>query len=296
MNVIRDFSLSLARQIVNFYRFNGLKIANWYFSNWQENYIVYANIGKYRLPLNINRSSTHRLLALQQEKFIIEREILGKLLRQGDIVFDVGANIGYMALFFMDRIGDEGQVFCFEPEEENLKEIRKVISVNSDINISIIDVAIGSNNGEVFFESGLNGRVSSETGRGRVVKVSRLDCYAEKKPSFIKVDVEGFEGQVLQGMQELIKEKRPRLFLEIHPHLLKYGISFENILNMLDGYKTIKAFIPKRPTGLIPKIWLHYFSANKTIEIPLQELVIRVSEGMINQTFWLVCSPNLWCL
>jgi precorrin-6B methylase 2 len=56
--------------------------------------------------------------------------VLGPYLREGMTAIDVGANIGYLTLFFCNRVGAQGQVFAFEPEPENFRELVRSIEHN----------------------------------------------------------------------------------------------------------------------------------------------------------------------
>jgi FkbM family methyltransferase len=134
-------------------------------------------------------------------------------------VVDVGANIGYYALFFSRAVGRAGKVICLEPEPDNLDDLRRNLAINALGNVSVLPVAAGSEDTKLSLRRGLNARVVSEGG-GMSVDVRRLDSLDLARVDLVKLDVEGYECQVLEGARRLIEEQRPSLFVEVHPNLL----------------------------------------------------------------------------
>jgi FkbM family methyltransferase len=139
------------------------------------------------------------------------------VLKQGDIVADCGANIGFTGLFFAKCIGSQGRVVGFEALPSNADVARKNIELNRVCNFEIRNQAVGSHSGFIEFSDYPNGSVGKTEGcRTISVPVVSLDeAFPEEKPTFLKIDVEGYEIDVLKGATEILKT-RPKLEIEIH--------------------------------------------------------------------------------
>jgi FkbM family methyltransferase len=120
---------------------------------------------------------------------------------------DAGAHIGLTALALSDRFE---RVYAFEPVPENFL----CLSANVDIGVSTHNVALGSHSGECSMEQpGENsGCWSARPGSG--TRIEPLDSFELENVDFIKIDVEGFEGEVLQGAVDALKRCRPVVLFE----------------------------------------------------------------------------------
>ncbi len=164
--------------------------------------------------------------------------LCARLICSGDVVFDVGGHMGYVALYFVQLVGREGRVFSFEPSPGNLPYIRANLSQARYGNALFVEKAAGATGGSATFWAedltGQNGSiipsyyenvaatarshgVRAETHESHV-EVVALDTFAEASGvmlDFIKIDVEGAEELVLEGMCEILAVRRPRLMIEI---------------------------------------------------------------------------------
>ncbi|MFZ0931421.1 MAG: FkbM family methyltransferase, partial [Syntrophobacteraceae bacterium] len=139
------------------------------------------------------------------------------ILRPGDLVFDVGANIGYPTILFAHIIGSTGKVIALEP---SLRAFRLLKRTTSDFdNIESINVAVSNKKEEVlFYETGDLVRSSIEAVPGvqpYTVTTVTLDKIADRTgvPVFVKIDVEGHEACVIKGMSSILNEKRPPILM-----------------------------------------------------------------------------------
>lgn len=181
-----------------------------------------------------------------------EDEFVSRLLgavRPGDVVFDVGANMGVVTSLLGRRIGgDGGRVFGFEPHPELVLRAREVVGQVAVESAQVVDVAVGAENGEAQLmvdASPLSGRhsLAGAEASGRVVRVAAqtLTAAAEVlgvRPSVVKVDVEGGELDVLRGAAELLASGAVRAwFIEWHTRTLSgRGESMEAGVRLLEGY------------------------------------------------------------
>lgn len=138
-------------------------------------------------------------------------------------VWDIGANAGLYTRKFANAINQDGLVIAFEPSPRSAENLRSINSSGSEIKVQ--QVALSDSAGEVFFEASSSGpgttdRIVDYETETRVAVTTADNLVFEdgwKTPDFVKIDVEGFEIDVLKGMTRLLKEKPPRdIFVEIH--------------------------------------------------------------------------------
>lgn len=197
-----------------------------------------------RLPILGGRLRGHYWLPASRGKLLriflgtYEREQTGRFLRHiraGDVVFDVGAAVGYYTLLSSLLVGDQGRVVAFEPAPRNVAFLRHHLRINRLGNATVHQSAVGSRSGRVRFS------MRRGTGTGRIdqmgnttVSVCRLDDMLAREPrmpTHVKIDVEGAELQVLQGAKSLLRRHRPMIFLSTHgPHL--HGLCCEWLTEM----------------------------------------------------------------
>jgi FkbM family methyltransferase len=161
------------------------------------------------------------------------------------MVIDVGANIGYYALLFGALMQNKGRIICLEPDPSNLNELHLNVSNNHLGKLVAIEaVAAGSYDGTARFVPGLNS-YASPTG-SMTVPIRRIDNLSLSQVDFIKIDVEGYEGAVLEGAIETIGKFHPTVFLELHPHLLTKHTHEEIISTLKNTYGRVMAYRSRR--------------------------------------------------
>jgi FkbM family methyltransferase len=157
-----------------------------------------------------------------------EPEMFGlkKLIRPGDSVADIGANVGAYTKELSSLVGDEGCVYAFEPVWANYDILETVIRKAKLSNVSRFRIALGSKTEEremvIPDLGGFTGyywaRFARPGERGERVTVSALDeLWGATIPrlDFIKCDVEGSELEVLKGGSALVRSQRPAWLLEV---------------------------------------------------------------------------------
>jgi len=149
-----------------------------------------------------------------------------RLIKQGDVVYDLGANTGINSLLFSKLVGTGGKVICFEPIPENIKEIESLRDLNRVANFHIINKAVGNACCTAAFNVPNNdNKVGSlrrfTDGKIRVIKIEETTLDEEINrglalPDFIKMDVEGSESEVLEGLSKSIDKSWPIFSVELH--------------------------------------------------------------------------------
>lgn len=140
---------------------------------------------------------------------------------EGDVVYDVGAHVGYFTAIASLRVGPDGRVIAFEPRPVNLGLLRRHVEANRLENVTIIDAGVGHESGTARFAEGTGSGTGKIAEEGELtVRTVRLDDVAGEdglpEPDFIKIDVEGGEMNVLEGARGLLDRARPRLLVGIH--------------------------------------------------------------------------------
>jgi FkbM family methyltransferase len=187
-------------------------------------------IGGYRIRLD-HRIRATRLMAYDVYE-AAELRFLRKLLRPGDVVFDVGANVGYMAVHFARCVGPRGEVYAFEPSPTCVTALEGMLEPAAPGVIRFVPGAVGRMTGKTtYYETE---RILSH-GFGRIgnrpserhevmqeveVPLYRLDEFclqnSVRPPAFVKIDVEGAEADVVEGMSGLFdKGIRPGMLTEV---------------------------------------------------------------------------------
>jgi len=178
-----------------------------------------------------------------------ETELVKKEIKKGDVVLDLGANIGYYTLIFAKLVGEGGKVFAFEPEPDNFALLKKNVEINGYQNVILVRKAVSNKTGKfkLYLSDDNKGGhsmypLSPQDGSQSIeIEAIRLDDYFENydgKIDFIKMDIEGAEEKAIQGMSSLLKKnKNVKIVSEFNPPTLKQGgIEPEEYLELLTGF------------------------------------------------------------
>lgn len=162
------------------------------------------------------------------------KEAMKKYLKPGGTFLDIGANIGYLSAIGASLVGKKGAVHSFEPIPLYFRYLVTLTELNPDRKITVNKFALGQTEGSGFIDIsrtniGSNSLVAGFVDKQSVastqrVEIKPLDAYADKnelgRPSFIKIDVEGFELSVLKGAVTVLRRcgnHMPPVIIEIVP-------------------------------------------------------------------------------
>jgi FkbM family methyltransferase len=158
------------------------------------------------------------------------QSFLSSTVKEGNVFYDVGANVGFFSLLAARLIGPKGRVISFEPLPDNLVNLHENVKRNQFLNVQVLPLALGATNEEQIFQ------VSERPTWGKLksagpdapdkylsdikVLVRRLDDLVTdgviEPPDFVKIDVEGAEVEVVEGAKETLIRYRPTLIIELH--------------------------------------------------------------------------------
>ncbi len=155
---------------------------------------------------------------------------LRELVVPGWVIYDVGANIGYVSLLLAKAAGERGRVFAFEALPANVERLRRNVELNGmGARVTVIAGAVTQAAGPVRFlvhESGGMGKAEGSAGREDryraevIVEGLSLDEFVFERgnppPQAVKMDIEGGEVLALPGMRRLLAEARPLMLMELH--------------------------------------------------------------------------------
>ena len=155
-----------------------------------------------------------------------ELNLLNRHLSEDSVFVDIGANFGLYSLVASQKITNSGEIICFEPFPKNYAALKKNISLNSKSYIISENIALGDKKDELKLYYQPNeknlGIVSAnfmENSKTIKVDVMSFDEYVKEngvdKIDFIKIDVEGFENQVINGMKKTLELFSPMILIEI---------------------------------------------------------------------------------
>jgi FkbM family methyltransferase len=164
-----------------------------------------------------------------------------RLLRPGDVFYDVGSSAGVFALDFAKSIPDL-TVFAFEPQPSLAKHIRRSIEANQFDRVKVMEVLLGDEVGDASLFLTSHSVHASTIPRERHYRELRLplrtldDLAAAGEvapPDFIKIDVEGSELNVFQGAGAMLKAHQPSIVFEADENMNRMGYTAGDLLNLL---------------------------------------------------------------
>jgi FkbM family methyltransferase len=164
------------------------------------------------------------------------QETIRREIHPGMIVYDVGANIGYVSMLFARAAGPQGRVFAFEALPANLERIRANLALNPTAPVEVVGMAVidAARPVEFFMHASTSmGKAAGSAGRTEESYTSSITVpgisldefiYAKEIsstllnpiPQVVKIDIEGGEVLALPGMRRLLNEAHPLVLLELH--------------------------------------------------------------------------------
>ena len=268
---------------------------------------IRGKVHGYVMHLNIAEWADRKTYFLGRWDDLATQLLMETVINRGDTVIDVGANRGMFALTASHLVGEGGLVICFEPNPNCLRVLRNEIESNSLSNVVVNEMALGSRNERINlavpkYNSG-QGTLASNLYCGDAiyevaVEVKVGDDFLDsQRPSFLKIDVEGFETNVVKGLINTIRRNRPIIMTEVNPSFLAAcGSSFEEFVALMRGldYCGYKLDVKKRNgrndwflTNLEPEncdaLWLHSSAIKERAEMFHDHMIECLANGAGDQ-------------
>jgi len=196
---------------------------------------VRRRIHDYRMHLDLEDRGISRTLILFGTREVEHRIMLQRIVRPGMRIFDIGANIGYYALMELRMLDGEGEVVCIEPSPSNVQLLKRNLAMNGFGDVQVRQGAVSDRKETKLFHlatmSNLNTFHDTGTGTqhlsGESIEVqtwSVPDLAAEvSAPDLIRMDVEGHEVEVIEGMLPAIREGAMAPSIIFETHNSRYG-------------------------------------------------------------------------
>lgn len=210
----------------------------------------------YDMGIRLDRWSSRLTYFLGRFHDLPTQLVIQRVLTSGDIFVDVGGSEGMMSLVASRAVGDNGTVIAFEPNPRPRAVFEENIRRNGISNVEIRPAGLG--NIEAELELFVPDRSSGEGTFTKMdgVKGFTVRCpvlvgdveLGDHRPRLIKIDVEGFEARVLDGLSRTIERAHPMICLEmIAKHLARDGSSHAQIADFLQrlGYRGLRLGLRK---------------------------------------------------
>lgn len=190
--------------------------------------------------------------------------LMFRVLREGDVAVDGGANIGFFTVLMAKLVGPTGKVLAFEPGTNNLEKLRENIALNKLGNVEVLDSALWHRDDPCLHfhlceDSGENSVWKSEFALSEViVSGAKLSGYyrdRQQKLRLIKLDVEGAEQHALEGAYMHLGMQVPYIVCELNEPALAHMNHSQQTLRKLMlqfGYDLFVLHADGRLPSLVP--------------------------------------------
>ncbi|WP_423062532.1 FkbM family methyltransferase [Candidiatus Paracoxiella cheracis] len=196
----------------------------------QEKRFIKKKIYNYEMYLDLQDPGISRTLLLFGKRELEHKIMLEKVLKPGMTVLDIGANIGYYAIMESKLVGSAGKIIAVAPSPSNIALLKCNVELNGCKNVDVFQGAISDTNAEreFFMANSSNLNTFHNTGSGihdltgETIKVKTMTVVDVMeniaKPDLIRMDVEGHEVEVINGMLPVIQngEFAPMIIFETH--------------------------------------------------------------------------------
>jgi len=238
-------------------------------------------------PLSDKNGIEHELYY----KGIYEKEtmhIIKSCVSEGDTFIDVGANIGVVSLYASVCVGRSGKVLSYEANPDTAILLKNNIKLNNFSNITVCEYALGSQEGkgEIYPETIKNNRggasMVKRDGQGKLkydIDIKKLDdVIGSDKPRMMKVDVEGWELEVLKGSQKLLSgPDAPILIVESFLHRENTIGSPTDIYKYLRSVNDYSIYKPEKGTDRVSQL----VKINAPEELPEEDNIICIPQSKL---------------
>lgn len=170
---------------------------------------------------NKNDKYIGRAIDLYGEYSQHEIELFDQIIKPGQTVLDIGANLGAFTLFFAQKVGIKGKVHAFEPQPFIFQALCANMALNNIMIAKCHWCGLSADAGEALIpgfdysqENNYGGLSLDLFNQGDPVEIRTLDSFNLKACDFVKIDVEGMESDVLKGGAVTIEKFKPILFIE----------------------------------------------------------------------------------
>ncbi len=169
-----------------------------------------------------------------------EIALMQQYIRKGDIVLDIGANIGFYTRILSELVCDTGKVYAFEPDKQNFAYLQQ--NAGHLRNVVFHNKAVSNKTGKItLYHSDLLNVDHKTYPTEHYTSTSEIECVAmddiipDHKVDFIKIDIQGYEYAAFQGMEQLFrKNKKLKIITEFYPlGMERAGVDYLSFFELL---------------------------------------------------------------
>ncbi len=216
-----------------------------------------------------------------------------------DVFYDIGANLGYYTVIVAKKAS---KVVSFEPYSKSFNLLKRNVELNNLTNVELFNFGLGDKNDERMLYVPYKKNLASFYGElcsdknvvsKELVRLFSLDYFMEHSdnlsPTWIKMDIEGYEYFVIKGAVNTLKMYKPRLFVELHPKILGRPRLKELLKILLDlGYKIDNFVLENQKAPIAPVfnaiVWKAYEYIYKNIITDTKQVIL---ENLYNNDLFL---------
>ena len=253
VNYGKKYGISKAIRAILHYLYRFLKTK----TMSSKNYVHVHGFKMSVLPNDPMGTSSELLIFNSHEP--VSTKIISSKLKKGMTCLDIGGNIGYYVLLESKAIGPQGKIIAIEPSPINFECMKQNLSTLKIENVESYNIAAGEKDGTANFliyeDSGNScmvipeGEKSKWPGKLISVPIRKMDSFLEEKKigkiDFLRMDVEGYEKKVIEGLNATIRKYKPIIYLELH----QFIVGQDNTAKMLEDLKNegyeITTYVPR---------------------------------------------------
>ena len=233
----------------------------------------------------------------------LELKTILEFINEGDVIFDIGANIGCFSVPFAKKVGSNGKVYAFEPQKFIFNLLKKNAVCNELNNLQIFNNAIGDANTILelndfdYSQSGNFGGITltenydnsvcakiKGTKKNKIKTLTLNNFLNLKKCNFLKIDVELMELNVLKGAKEFIKKFRPIIWVENHLGYPNYLNKYLLKINYKPFWAATMMYNPDNHFINDKNYWENILTYN-TLAMPKEKAFLTTKSAWLNEIF-----------
>ncbi len=233
----------------------------------------------------------------------LELKTILEFINEGDVIFDIGANIGCFSVPFAKKVGSNGKVYAFEPQKFIFNLLKKNAVCNELNNLQIFNNAIGDANTILelndfdYSQSGNFGGITltenydnsvcakiKGTKKNKIKTLTLNNFLNLKKCNFLKIDVELMELNVLKGAIEFIKKFRPIIWVENHLGYPNYLNKYLLKINYKPFWAATMMYNPDNHFINDKNYWENILTYN-TLAMPKEKAFLTTKSAWLNEIF-----------
>jgi len=233
----------------------------------------------------------------------LELKTILEFINEGDVIFDIGANIGCFSVPFAKKVGSNGKVYAFEPQKFIFNLLKENAVCNELNNLQIFNNAIGDANTILelndfdYSQSGNFGGITltenydnsvcakiKGTKKNKIKTLTLNNFLNLKKCNFLKIDVELMESNVLKGAKEFIKKFRPIIWIENHLGYPNYLNKYLLKINYKPFWAATMMYNPDNHFINDKNYWENILTYN-TLAMPKEKAFLTTKSAWLNEIF-----------